>query len=134
MSWTQLRMLGSKVLVRLDARRETLGSIVIPDEHRRQPESGEVIAHGPNVPHEIVVGAHVMFGKWNGSPVESPSHDPTGEYFVMSADHVKRGAKLPVPVMGYTHAPLLPDSYAVVEREPGEDVSEAVSSDVVRRR
>lgn len=127
-------MLGSKVLVRLDKRRSKLGSIHVPDEHQRQPETGTVIAAGPNVPLELVPGACVRFGKWNGTPVSAPEHDPSGEYFVMTADYVKRGPKLPQNVDGYRYAPYLPDIFAVVERDEGEDVSEMLSSDMPKRK
>lgn len=133
MTWTEFKPLGSKVLVRLHKRRDQIGSIAIPEAFARQPESGEVIAVGPRAPSELQPGVTVVCGKFNGVSIPAPAHDLDGEFYVMESDHCRRGAKLPRIVHGQTHAPFLPDVYGMVEAEPGEDVTAAVSSDAPKR-
>lgn len=97
MSWTLakgLRPIGNRVLVKLDGRASHSGAIEIPDEYRRQPETGTVIAVGagrcdkrgvmPII--DIKPGDRVVFGKWNGEPVDPPDDDPSGEYYMMNID------------------------------------------------
>lgn len=133
MTWTTCRPIGGRVLIKLDARRSQLGSIFVPDDHQRQPESATIVAVGRLAPPELKPGTRIVIGKYNGAQIPSPDHDPTGEYYILDCDYSKRGQKLAVPTQGYTHAPYLPDVYGVVEAEAGEDVSERVSSDAVKR-
>lgn len=108
------------MLVKLHGRRDKIGSVVIPDCFARQPESGDVIARGPRAPVELQPGTVVVFGKYNGFRIESPSHDADAEYYVMEADHTQP-------------APHCPDVYGVIDASNGEDVTLAVSSDRPKR-
>lgn len=135
MSWTQMRMVGARVLVRLHEQRSHVGAIEIPDDYRKQQETAVVLAVGPRAPRELHVGCTIVLGKWNGVEVDAPDDDPEGKgrYWVLDADHQKRGAKLAVPMGGRKYAPHTPDLYGIVEVEAGEDVRERLSSDVHRR-
>lgn len=122
MSWTVLRPIGTKVLVRLDERRERIGAVVIPECFARQPESGVVIAAGPRAPHELKPGAQIVCGKYNGTPVEPREGDPDGEYYMMEADHTRP-------------RPHVPDVYGLIEDvAAADDVTLAVSSDAPKRK
>ena len=113
MTWKTFRPLGSRILVRMHDQRAMYGRFFMPDDHRKQPESGEVIAVGPDAPKELQPGQIVIAGKYNGVVVPSPDHDARAEYRVMQADHSR-----PVP-----HCP---DVYLIVEFEPGEDKAAAL--------
>ncbi len=121
MTWTTIRPIGTKVLVRLHKKRTHYGLIEMPDDYRKQQESGEIIAVGPRAPKELKAGQIVYCGKFNGREIESPDHDPEGEYRVMNADHSPP-------------APHVPDIYCILEPEGpietellrvGTDVSKA---------
>jgi chaperonin GroES len=58
------RMLGSRVLLKVEPPSETKGLIVIPERSRSKPQEGEVIAVGPAVT-TVKVGDRVLFGKWS---------------------------------------------------------------------
>lgn len=121
MSWRSFTPIGTKVLVRLDGRRDKIGSIHVPACFARQPESGVVVARGPRAPSELQPGTRVLLGKYNGVLVESPLHDVDSEYYICESDHSR-----PVP-----HTP---DIYATIEAAADDDVTELVSSDVPKRR
>lgn len=128
MSWSKIRPLGANVLVRLDEREKMYrGVLHIPDDAQRQPQSAVVIAVGPGyiadrrvtdnrgyqkpnewrkggerIPLEVQPGDRVLVGKWNGVPIESPDHDPEGEYYMVSCDLER----------------IVPELYAIVEDGP----------------
>ncbi len=132
MGWTSIRPIGANVLVKLDPREKMYrGVLHIPDDAQRQPQSAIVIAVGPGyiadrrvndkrgyqkpnewrkggerIPLDVKPGDRVVIGKWNGVPVEPPSHDPGGEYYMLNADNER----------------LVPEIYAIVEGD--EPVSE----------
>ena len=143
MGWTTKnppRQVGAKALVKLVPRREQYGAIEIPDEFRKQSELATVLAAGPDAPAEVKPGALVLMGKFNGLEFDNPDDDASAErgtYRVASADMRKRGAKLPTRVMGYTHQPFIPDIYAVVELEEGDELAyviERTATDVPKAR
>ncbi len=122
MTWTKFTPIGSKILVRLHGKRTHHGLIEVPDDYRKQQESGEVIAVGPRAPRELEIGQLIFTGKYNGKSIEPPEHDPHGEYRVLEADHSK-----PMP-----HCP---DVYAILENDRDESVETAllrVGTDVSR--
>jgi len=121
MSWKTFKPIGAKVLVRLHGRRDRIGSIVIPDDFQRQPESAEVIAVGPDAPRELEPGMTVLIGKYNGKPIPPRAGDEHSEYYVMDCDYA-----LP--------APHCPDIYAQIDANAGDDVTLMVSSDVPTKR
>ena len=104
MSWQQLKPIGPRVLVRLDAEASSLGFLVLPELCRQTPVTGTVIsvsdgynrrtrdkwqrfvyaAHRSRV--DIAPGDRVVFGKFNGTPVDAPEHDPAGVYYVMDVE------------------------------------------------
>ena len=86
MSWRlgKLRPAGALVLVRVDERVSHYGAIEIPDEYRRYPQTGTVLAVGPGAvdlstgrrdPLGVEPGERVVFGKWNGTGIDDPEDD-----------------------------------------------------------
>lgn len=132
MSWTVIRPIGARVLVKLLPRQAAWGMLEIPDYWRRQPEAARVLAVGPRAVLGVAVGDIVWTGKFNGCALESPANDPHAEhgtYRMLDGDYEKRGAKLPVRNQGYTHLPHLPDLYGLIELEEG-DTEESVVADI----
>jgi co-chaperonin GroES (HSP10) len=64
----RLRPLRDEALVVLDAKEHVVGSLVLPDISRDQPQTGTVLAVGPRC-DAVQPGDRVLFGKWNGKPV-----------------------------------------------------------------
>lgn len=70
--------LADRVAIRPLEETETMkGGLYIPDTAKEKPIQGEVIAVGPGriekgerVPMELKVGDRVVYGKWEGTPVE----------------------------------------------------------------
>lgn len=70
--------LADRVAIRPLEDTETMkGGLYIPDTAKEKPIQGEVIAVGPGrtekgerVPMELKVGDRVVYGKWEGTPVE----------------------------------------------------------------
>lgn len=75
-----LNPLSNFVLVKVrEARAQTLGGIVLPDQAKEKPTEGTVVATGPGklhldtnvrIPMPISVGDGVLYGKFDGSKVE----------------------------------------------------------------
>jgi co-chaperonin GroES (HSP10) len=120
MGWTttSIRLTGAHVLVRLDEQATHFGAIEIPDEFRKYPQTGAVIAVGPGPvnlatgrrdPLGVEVGERVVFGKWNGVGLADPDDDyaPGREDRYRLMDQGKQ----------------FPDIYGVIEDAP-EVVSE----------
>jgi co-chaperonin GroES (HSP10) len=116
MTWSQLRILGPRILVKLDPPATvTAGGIAIPDNLTYQPGAGlgkhtgslgdrygTCVAVGtghwlegsrgrPAVhqPVPIAVGERVLFGMYNGTKIPAPSDDPDGEYWVMTTSPMR---------------------------------------------
>jgi len=72
--------LGNIILVRVkDTLMATGGGILLPDQSKERPTEGVVVAAGPGrihpftgklIPNPIPVGASVLYGKFDGRPVE----------------------------------------------------------------
>lgn len=115
--WERIRPIGTRALVKLDGKRDKVGSLYIPDACQKQPQSATVVAVGSRCPPELQPGVRVYVGKYNGVEVPAPVHDPEGSYWMVECDHSQ-----PVP-----HCP---DVYGVLDVEAGEDVRERTSSDL----
>ncbi len=107
MTWTSIRPIGTRILVRLHEKRVMYGHLEMPDDYRKQPETGEIFAVGPRAPRELAVGDIVYCGKYNGVGIPAPDHDPAGVYRMLEARHDK-----PMP--------HVPDVYGILEPEPGK--------------
>lgn len=117
-TWTVFRPLGTRALIKLDAKRDRVGSLFIPETFAKQPESAVVIAVGKRCPPELQPGVRCVVGKFNGHELPPPVHDPLGEYRVVECDHAQ-----PVP--------HVPDLYLIVDDvAPDDDVRERVSRDL----
>src|SRR5215471_13408245 len=78
-----IKPLEDRVVVRpLDAEQTTASGLVIPDTAKEKPQEGEVIAVGPGrfddagtkrVPMDVKVGDVVLYSKYGGTEVNSPS-------------------------------------------------------------
>ncbi len=73
----QIRPLGSRVLVRVQAEPETTASgIVLPDTAKETPQRGEVIAIGEDEDLiKVAPGDHVLYPKYTGSEVTVDGDD-----------------------------------------------------------
>lgn len=69
--------LGNRVVVRpIEAASETPGGIIVPDTVRDKPQEGEIVAVSSGLNNlEIPVGAHVLFGKYSGTPIKFGDED-----------------------------------------------------------
>ena len=76
----KFRPLHARVVIRrLNAEEKTAGGIIIPDTAQEKPKEGEFVAVGPGarneqgqgVALEVVVGDHILFGKWSGTEVQA---------------------------------------------------------------
>jgi co-chaperonin GroES (HSP10) len=85
-----------RILVMLDKRRDTYGSLVIPDHGyaRRQPQVGTCVAvgrclnaDGSYTGLEIKIGQRPIFGKYNGVELAAPDgFDPKREFYLLRVD------------------------------------------------
>jgi chaperonin GroES len=75
----KFRPLHDRVVIeRIDAESKTAGGIIIPDTAKEKPQEGKVIAVGPGgrdesgklIPIDVMVGDHILFGKWSGTEVK----------------------------------------------------------------
>ena len=60
----KVKLLGARVLVRIEAPQEQRGLIHIPKSAQRKPQEGVVLAVGSDV-GDIAVGDRVIFGKFS---------------------------------------------------------------------
>ncbi len=89
----KLRPLQDRVVIKqLDAKNETESGIIIPDDAKKKPTRGEVVAVGPGrilddgsvQKVELRVGQQVLFGDYSGTEVEIDGE----EYKVMREEDV----------------------------------------------
>jgi chaperonin GroES len=75
----ELKPLHDRVVVRaLDSETRSPGGIVIPDNAKEKPTTGEVLAVGPgrvtddgtNIPVTVRVGDRVLFGQYAGQKIK----------------------------------------------------------------
>jgi chaperonin GroES len=80
-----LQPLSNFVLVEVrEAKAQTLGGIVLPDQAKEKPTEGTVVATGPGrvhletnvlIPMPVAIGGRVLYGKFDGSKVRLASPD-----------------------------------------------------------
>jgi chaperonin GroES len=82
----ELKPLHDRVVVRaLDQEARSPGGIVIPDNAKEKPTTGEVLAVGPgritddgiNVPVTLRVGERVLFGQFAGQKIKVNGEEVT---------------------------------------------------------
>lgn len=69
--------LHNRVIVKIDPKQENIDGLYTPEYEQDQRITGTVIAVGPGIyeegvlmPMAVVVGEHVLFGKYNGTHLE----------------------------------------------------------------
>lgn len=121
MGWTTttIRPIGARILVKLDEQADNYGSIYLPEDVRRQQQTGVVVAVGSGLYDErgrfhglgVEVGERVVFGKYNGLPMPDPEDDysgkPTPRYYMLEQEPHKK-----------QHTHKIPDCYGVLEDAP----------------
>lgn len=82
----ELKPLHDRVVVRsLDPETRSPGGIVIPDNAKEKPTTGEILAVGPgritqegaNIPTSVRVGERVLFGQYAGQKVKVNGEEVT---------------------------------------------------------
>ena len=84
-----LKVLGDRVLVKVDPEEESRGGILLPDSAKEKPQRGTVVAVGEGrrldsgevVPTPVKVGDRVIFSKYGGTEIE----DGGEEYVALSS-------------------------------------------------
>lgn len=127
MGWTTktIRVMGARILVKLDEQADSYGVLHIPDDLRRQQQTGVVIAVGPGAydkhgrrqPVGVEVGERVVFGKYNGVALPDPDDDlsgkPTARYWMLEQDpHKKQTIKIPDCYGVVQDAPAVPTEWS----------------------
>ena len=89
----QVRPLQDRVLVkRVEEESKTAGGIIIPDNHKEKPATGEVVAVGGGHRQtdgtvralDVAKGDKVLFSKYAGTEVKVDG----GEYLIMKEDDI----------------------------------------------
>lgn len=82
----ELKPLHDRVVIRnLDPETRSPGGIVIPDNAKEKPTTGEILAVGPgritqdgtNIPTSVRVGERVLFGQYAGQKVKVNGEEVT---------------------------------------------------------
>lgn len=82
----ELKPLHDRVVIRsLDQETRSPGGIVIPDNAKEKPTTGEVLAVGPgrttedgvNIPTTVRVGERVLFGQYAGQKIKVNGEEVT---------------------------------------------------------
>jgi chaperonin GroES len=87
-----LKVLGDRVLVKVDPEETTRGGIYLPDSAQEKPQRGSVVAVGEGrrldsgkvVAPDVEVGDRVIFSKYGGTEVK----DGDEEYVVLNSDDI----------------------------------------------
>jgi chaperonin GroES len=87
-----LKVLGDRVLVKVDPEETTRGGIYLPDSAQEKPQRGTVVAIGEGrrldsgklVEPDLKVGDRVIFSKYGGTEV----NDGDEEYTVLNSDDI----------------------------------------------
>lgn len=99
-----IQPLHDRIVVKASSKEErSAGGIILPDSAQEKPQRGEVIAVGPGkrldsgalAPIDVLVGDHVLYGKYSGTEVKVDGED----YIILRADDilgVLEGAKAAV--------------------------------------
>lgn len=120
-----IRPLGARLLVKLDEQADSYGMLHIPEDVRRQQQTGTVIAVGPGAYNDstrrfervgVEVGERVVFGKYNGVALPDPDDDqsgkPTPRYWMLEQEPHKR------------QTVKIPDCYGVVDEAVADVITE----------
>lgn len=78
-----LRVLGDRVLVKVDEADTTRGGIVLPDAAQERPQKATVVAvgegrrdeQGEPIPLEVEEGDRILFAKYGGTEIELDGED-----------------------------------------------------------
>jgi len=87
-----LKVLGDRVLIKVDPEEESRGGILLPDSAKEKPQRGTVVAvgegrrldNGEVVAPPVKVGDRVIFSKYGGTEVR----DGDEEYVVLSCSDI----------------------------------------------
>jgi len=86
-----LRVLGDRVLVKVDEAQTTEGGILLPETAREKPQWGTVVAvgkktleDGTEVDLDVAVGDRVTFAKYGGREVSDGGED----YLVLDSSQI----------------------------------------------
>ena len=87
-----LKVLGDRVLVKVDPEETTRGGIYLPDSAQEKPQRGTVVAIGEGrrldsgklVDPELKVGDRVIFSKYGGTEVT----DGVEEYIILNSEDI----------------------------------------------
>ena len=87
-----LKLLGDRVMVKVDEAQTTEGGIHLPEAALDMPQRGTVIAGGEGrrledgtlVPPEVKEGDQIIFAKYGGTEIE----DAGEEYLILSTDQI----------------------------------------------
>ena len=86
-----LRVLGDRVLVKVDEAQTTEGGILLPETAREKPQWGTVVAvgkktleDGTEVDLDVAVGDSVTFAKYGGREVSDGGED----YLVLDSSQI----------------------------------------------
>lgn len=78
-----LKLLGYRVMVKVDEAKKTEGGILLPESAQEKPQKGCVVAvgegkrldNGTLVAPDVVVGDHVVFAKYGGTEIKDEGQD-----------------------------------------------------------
>ena len=86
-----LKVLGERVMVKVDESKTTEGGILLPETAREKPQWATVVdvgerrlEDGTTVPLDVAVGDRVVFAKYGGREVT----DEGTEYLILDADQI----------------------------------------------
>jgi chaperonin GroES len=87
-----LKVIGDRVMVKVDPEETTRGGIYLPDSAQEKPQRGTVMAVGEGrrsdsgkpVKPEVKVGDRVIFSKYGGTEVK----DGDEEYIILNSDDI----------------------------------------------
>jgi len=87
-----LKLLGNRVMVKVDEAKKTEGGILLPESAQEKPQKGVVVAVGEGkrldsgilVAPDVAVGDHVIFAKYGGTEIRDEGED----YTVLDAESI----------------------------------------------
>lgn len=97
MDMTKVRPVSDQVIVKVAARDEVRGGILVPEAAREKKLEGEVMAVGPGrfnakgilIETTVKVGDRILFAPWVGTAVGAGHRTAQdGEYIVLPEEHV----------------------------------------------
>jgi len=86
-----LKVLGARVMIKVDEAKTTEGGILLPETAREKPQWGTVVCvgeyrleDGSTQPLDVKAGDRVVFAKYGGREVSDAGED----YLILEADQV----------------------------------------------